>query len=448
MHARAAILSQGDELTLGQTLDTNSRWLSRRLVELGVRPVEHVTLPDDRAAIRDCFRRLASCVDVIICTGGLGPTADDLTRHALADAMNDTLVEDALALEQIESWFRARGRTPLPINRVQALRPSRARCLRNDHGTAPGLAATLETPTGGVCDIFCLPGPPRELAPMFEALVVPALSPDPARAVHTRVLHTIGLGESEVAARLASGPMGDLMARDRRPSVGTTASGGIVSVRVAAEGPHADRADSLVAEVRRLLGPHVFADRGEAGEALPRAVLESLRARGQTLAVAESCTGGLLGAMLTDIPGSSASFVGGWITYSNDLKHRELGVPESLFKPVGHAPAPGAVSPEVALAMAHGARARAGSDLALAITGVAGPDGGTPDKPVGTVWVALADRRGDQARRFALASDRASVREWSARSALAMAWLRLADADHTPILREVERRSSDSPTPP
>lgn len=433
-HAHAAILSVGDELTLGQTLDTNSRWIAARLLDLGIVVREHATVPDDLDAHAAAFARLAGACDLVVCTGGLGPTLDDLTRHALARAMGDTLVEDPLSLAQVEGYFEARGRPMPAINRVQALRPAHATPLPNLHGTAPGLFATLRA-DGRACDAFCLPGPPREMIPMFESQVVPRLRPVPGRTVVTRVMHTVGIGESDLATRL-----GAMMDRGNTPMVGTTASGGIVSVRVRYEGPlppddAAAMVDRVVAQARALAGPHAF---GEGPDTLASAVVHALAKRHETLAVVESCTGGLLGGALTDVPGSSSAFVGGYITYANERKQRDVGVPASIFAREG----PGAVSRECAEVMARGGRERAGATFALAVTGVAGPDGGSAEKPVGTVWIALAHPAGIDARRFSMVGDRGSIRTWSVTSALAMLWLRLAKAPGTPLLREDERFES------
>lgn len=428
-HRTAAILSVGDELVLGQSLDTNSRWLSRRLFELGIVPVEHATVPDDRATHAEALRRLAARADLIVCTGGLGPTADDLTRAALADATADVLVEDSVALSSIEAFLAARGRGVSPLNRTQALRPSRSEWLENAHGTAPGLAASI-----GNCDVLCVPGPPAEMIPMFEAHCVPRLRPAAGRALRTRSLHCVGLGESDLAERL-----GALMARDRNPTVGTTASGGVVSVRVRAVAASENEADRLLADdedkVRRIAGPHLF---GADGETIAGAVIGELIRRGRGLAVAESCTGGLLGAMLTQVPGASAVFRGGWIVYDNRAKTADLGVPASMLGPGG----PGAVSALVAAAMAEGALSRGadrGADTALAITGIAGPDGGSAEKPVGTVYIALAQSGvPTDVRRFSMVGDRESIRRWSALSALAMLWMHLRGAPTTRLLRQVD----------
>lgn len=436
-HRTAAIISQGDELTLGQILDTNSQWLSTQLLERGIPTVEHITLPDDRRAIADTFNRLAAKVDIIICSGGLGPTADDLTRHALADAARDELVEDAVALEQIKAWFRGRGRDMPALNNIQALRPRRGTSIENQHGTAPGLHLLLNR-SGHECDVFCLPGPPRELFPMWKSGVLPALRP--SLTVRTLAMHTIGLGESDVATAL-----GDQMLRDSMPLVGTTASGGIVSVRIRCEGAMSGtEADAIVqhtrAKVMDAVGKFVFTEgAGPVGYKLAETVITALRKLEHTVSVVESCTGGMLGSALADIPGASDVFVGGFITYSNEMKQRHVGVPAALFKETGGPSAPGAVSSEVAIAMAQGGVRNTGSHHCLSITGIAGPGGGTPDKPVGTLWVGLASREGPtEARRFSMAGDRGAVREWGTRAALAMLWHRLHASD-VKLLREIER---------
>ncbi|MBI1189501.1 MAG: competence/damage-inducible protein A [Tepidisphaera sp.] len=434
-HTRAAILSVGDELTLGQTLDTNSKWFSEQLRDMGIMPIEHVTVPDDVAAQTAAFARLASIADLIICSGGLGPTLDDLTRQALAAAAHDTLIEDPEALEQVRAWFAGR-KYPMPeMNRVQALRPTRGRCIPNAAGTAPGLYIQLNTATKP-CDVFCLPGPPSELRPMFEAHVRPHLRPPEGRTVQTRVLHTFGIGESALARLLDT-----MMSRDHVPMVGTTASGGVVSVRIRYEGPLDAAAarqllDATEAKVRALAGSYIF---GAGDDTLPGAVLAAARGRSHTIGVVESCTGGLLGKLLTDTPGSSDVFAGGFITYSNRLKTLLAGVSPALLE--SH----GAVSREVALAMAEGARERLGTDHALAITGIAGPDGAVPAtdarpaKPVGLVYIARASLAApSEVRRFQMVGDRESVRLWAARSALAMLWRHLAQAPAIKFLREVE----------
>lgn len=441
-HAKAAILSIGDELTLGQTLDTNSRWIAGRLMDLGILPMEHVTVPDDRVAHTAALRRLAASADVVISTGGLGPTSDDLTRQALADATNDELVEDPIALAEIEAWFAGRGRAMTTINRVQALRPTRARSLPNPNGTAPGLFSQLRRTASQSsiphdCDVFCLPGPPREMIPMFESQVAPRLKPPPGRTVRTRVLHCVGIGESDLALRL-----GPLMDRGRMPLVGTTASGGIVSIRIRYEGPLSPpEADAIVRATeersREVAAPYVF---GEESQTLPERVVASLRSRSQSLVAVESCTGGMLGEAVTSVSGSSIAFMGGWVTYSNAMKSALVGVPEKTFAPSG----PGAVSRECVQAMAIGGLRRSSADWCLAITGIAGPDGGSLVKPVGTVYIALAGKSlaTPDVRLFQMGGDRATIREWSVKSALAMLWMHLAATPRVRLLRQCDEPQS------
>lgn len=445
-HLSAAIVSQGDEIVLGQTLDSNSRWLASRLFERGVVPLEHVSVPDDRERIARTILRLAGEVELIVVSGGLGPTPDDLTREALAQAMGSPLVEDPLALDQIEAWFAARGRPMQAINRVQAMRPRDAVSLENRFGTAPGIWGKVEvgrTSAGTIhagdvvpgkrCDVFCLPGPPREMMPMFEEHVLPRLKRPPGRVVATRTLHTLGLGESEIAARLGRAPGGDLMRRGRQPSVGTTASGGVVSVRLRIEDAASEeQASTRLAQdeaiVRELLGDSVFAD-GNATVAAT--VVRLLQERGETVTLAESCTGGLVGKMLTDVPGSSRVFERGWVTYSNEAKAQLLGVAPALFE------GPGAVSREVASAMAVGARSAARAAWGIGVTGIAGPDGATASKPVGSVFIAVAGPVGDaDVRLFGLTGDREAIREQSAQIALSVLLLNLTGRRSVRLLRE------------
>ncbi|MCA9286074.1 MAG: competence/damage-inducible protein A [Phycisphaerales bacterium] len=431
---RAAVLSVGDELILGQIADTNARWILGALAEVGFLGIEHRTLPDDRAAIATAILEFARRVDAIVVTGGLGPTADDLTREALGDAAapQAALELDPVAIDHLESFFTRRGRTMSPSNRKQALRPPGTAMLPNPNGTAMGIAARI-----GACAIFCLPGPPREMQPMFRASVVPAL-PTGAGAIATAAVHQLGLGESVAAERL-----GAMMDRDRSPTVGTTASGGVVTARIRAEGDRAS-ASALVEEtarqVERAWHPYAY---GRDERTLVGAVASLLVESQRTLAVAESCTGGMLGSTIVDFPGASDFFVGGWIVYSNALKERLLGVPTAMLE------AHGAVSEPVARALAQGAVERSGSDYGLAITGIAGPGGGSEGKPVGTVYVGLAQRDGGKsaARRFVITGDRHDVRERSARLALQMLRLELLGMAEVPLLWEAPPAGEKASTP-
>jgi competence/damage-inducible protein CinA-like protein len=408
----AVILSIGDELVLGQTVDTNAAWLSDRLVACGVMPVMHVSVADDRGAIAEAIRDAAERTKLVIATGGLGPTEDDLTRFALADAMGVELAVDETALGAIEEFFRARGRTMIDRNRVQAMKPAGATMLENPLGTAPGIRALI-----GETTLYFLPGVPVEMRRMWELHIEPTLGADGAVILGAKI-NTFGMGESDVAEKL-----GELMARDRNPTVGTTVEGGVVSVRVRSAGDTNAAArrelEATCAEVEKRLGGIVF---GHDDATLADAVGEMLKRCGRTVACAESCTGGLVGKMLTDRPGSSAYFLGSFVTYADAMKREVLGVGAEVLE------RDGAVSEAAVTAMAEGALDCSGADYAVSITGIAGPDGGSAQKPVGTVWFGLAQRgRPTVAERRRFPGERDIVRERSANFALNLLRLRISD---------------------
>jgi len=345
---RAAILAIGDEITLGEALDTNSAWLASKLAERAVDVVEHRTLGDDQHQIAAAMRELASRCDVIITTGGLGPTADDLTRAALAEAIDPDkpLVRDESAMRHLVALYKRRGREMPESNVVQAMRPASASMIANPNGTAMGLEAML-----GECRVQVLPGPPLEMQPMFEQHVAPLLpTVGDDNAFVTRFVHAFGISESEAAQR-----MGALLTRGRNPQIGITASRSILTMRIRAHGRRSEceqQAERDVDSVRAALHPYVY---GCDGVTLSEALGELLRQHSATVTTAESCTGGLLGTLLVDVPGSSDYYAGGWVTYTNELKTRCLNVPEQLL--ASH----GAVSEEAAQAMAEGALTAAGS---------------------------------------------------------------------------------------
>ncbi|MSR27965.1 MAG: CinA family nicotinamide mononucleotide deamidase-related protein [Phycisphaerales bacterium] len=430
MGVTAAILSIGDELTLGQVGERNAQWIAQELLSLGVTVVEHRTVADDRAAIARAFRELACGRFVVVSTGGLGPTDDDLTRESLADALGDTaLVEDPEARCAIEARFAKRVHPMPAINLRQALRPRTARTLLNAHGTAPGLAATL----GGTL-IYCLPGPPSEMSPMVSKQVladITARLPQALRGgVCSRTIHSCGLSEALAAQRL-----GGLMDRGCNPLVGTTAQSAVVSARVRGwdEHAHDGSVERVITEIQRAWHPYVF---GEGSTTLSQSLGDALVGRGERIALAESCTGGGVGEFLTSSPGASKWCVGGWIVYSNWLKESALGVSEELLV------RDGAVSESVACAMALGAADRAGVRYGLSTTGIAGPDGGSPEKPVGTVWIGIADMGSGRdpavrARRFHFPQDRAGIRVATQRIAVQWARLFVGGIADVPLLWEV-----------
>ena len=405
---KAMVLAIGDELVGGRTVDTNSAYLSERLAARGIRTVAHVTVADDCSAIADAVADAARRADVVLITGGLGPTEDDLTRQGLADAMGVELVLNEACLAEIEAFFRQRGREMAPTNRIQAMLPAGAQPLDNRLGTAPGIAATL-----GGSSVFVMPGVPHEMREMFDTQIVSRL-PDGAGAIVQHIVHTYGQGESAVGTTIH-----DLMRRDANPTVGTTVASGVVSVRVTAHAESPERADAVaretVAEVRRRLGELVI---GENDDTAASVVGAMLRQRGQTVATAESCTGGLIGEQITDIPGASEYFLGGAVCYANAAKRDVLGVDEHLLAEHG------AVSEPVAEAMAAGCRERFDSDWAVATTGIAGPTGGTESKPVGLVYISLAGPDGTQVHRHVFSGTRKFIRLQAALAAIN--YLRLA----------------------
>ncbi len=403
---RAWIISSGTELVLGQSLDTNSAWLARELAGLGIRTERHVTLPDTAGMLRDVLLAAVERADVVIITGGLGPTEDDLTRFELAAAAGVELERDAASVEQMRAFFAARGRQPTQSNLVQALIPRGARALANACGTAPGIRIELH---GVPC--FALPGVPTEMRAMFAASVAPEIrSLAEGTVLRTRMLHTFGIPEADLGSRIA-----DLMRRGNNPEVGTTAESAVIGIRInataATEAAANGMLDAAEREIRARLGSAVY---GVDGQTLAGAVGRGLLAAGRTLAVAESCTGGLLGALLTDEPGSSAYFVGGVISYANEVKRDLLGVPGDLLDRHG------AVSQPVAGAMAEGAAVRLRADYGLGITGIAGPTGGTPEKPVGLVCIGLSTPVATRTFQLRLGSDapREAIRTRAARAAL------------------------------
>lgn len=431
---KAAIISIGDEVILGENIDTNSAWLAAQLVERSIQTIEHRTVGDDRQAIAATIDALARRVDVLIITGGLGPTDDDLTRDALGDVVDPQLqlVTDDDAVNWLEDRFSRQGRAMPVMNRRQAQRPASMSLIPNPHGTAPGLRGRL-----GDCMLFALPGPPSEMKPMFLDHVAPTLRFDERSDVmRSGLVHAFGIGESDAAQRL-----GELTDRSRHPLIGTTVSGAIVTARIRAIG-QLHEVQSLVEadmnNVESIWQPYAFG-RGET--TLPQAVGELLREAGKKLITAESCTGGLLGKMLVDVPGSTDYYLGGWVTYSNDMKTICLAVSHELLE------AHGAVSQPVAQAMASGALANAEADFALAITGVAGPHGGTALKPVGTVFISLAyvydSLINVSTRHFRFPGDRATVRDRSALAALQMLRFALLDVpESTPMLWQLPHNSA------
>ncbi len=403
---RAAVVAIGDELLTGVTTDRNSAEIAGRLLELGIETERIAVVGDDEGQLETLFYELCRDFPIVVSTGGLGPTLDDVTRSAAARAGGVPLVRSEEAEAAVRAYFDARGRDMPAANLRQADFPAGAQVIPNRVGTAPGFRVWID---GGM--LACLPGPPREMRVLLDEELLPWLERTCGRveAISVHRFHLMGLGESDFGERA-----GEWMRRDAVPRMGVTSHTGILTVTLTARAGTREGADAglraRVEEFRARFADHVYSETDARPEV---AVAAALRAAGRTVATAESCTGGLVAEMLTRVPGVSASFLGGWVTYANSMKEGQLGVEPALLERFG------AVSEPVAAAMAAGAAARSGADLAVSTTGVAGPEGGTEAKPVGTVCFGLWDR-GEvvtRALRFPPV-DRDSVRLFAAHAAL------------------------------
>lgn len=414
----AEIVSTGTEICQGKYADTNAQFLSHELTLYGVKVNWHTATLDEGELLRDTISRATRRADLVIMTGGLGPTEDDMTREILADLASCELVEDPETLGDIQARFARRGHKMNPSNRGQAMVPATATVLRNDWGTAPGIA--VETPREGQEDslLIALPGPPGEMRPMFEARVRPILQERLHLAQSTRILdiHTAFRPESQLNEAIR-----DLFTADDRVTVALLASIGQVDVRLTGRDATETERDEALEAMRREVETRVGEDDvyGYDDDTLESVVGRELNARGMTIATAESCTGGLIAKRLTDVSGSSGYFLESFVTYTNEAKTRRLGVPAELIAEHG------AVSEPVAAAMAEGVRRETGATIAAATTGVAGPGGGTDEKPVGMVWVAVATPDGVETKMTRYMGDRDLVRNQAANRVFDMArrWL-------------------------
>lgn len=413
---RCAILSIGDEVVDGRIMDANARWLAAAARELGLDVLEHACVADDRSAIVQAITRLAGGARHILTTGGLGPTPDDLTRFAALDLLGEEeLAEDDAARAEVEAWCARRGLPASEARRLVWCRPEDADFLPNAHGTAAGLRFDVTDAT-----VWMLPGPPGEMHPMFQTHVAPHIA---GTLRDTGEVCAVGLTEVQALERLDA-----RLDREGPLRRGIRVGDGMVRVCVEDRDGAGGVGDAL-ADVREVLWPWSLPQ----GVRTPAEALGSaLQARDAFLVTAESCTGGGIGQAVTACAGSSAWYVGGWVTYADRIKVEHLGVPAELLDASG----PGAVSAEVAEAMAWGARDRSGATLAISVTGIAGPDGGSADKPVGTVWMALADEEGTALRCIRVPGDRAQVRRGTVLAALQWARWRTIGAD-TPMCWDV-----------
>ncbi|MBA2133456.1 competence/damage-inducible protein A [Capillibacterium thermochitinicola] len=400
---RAEIISVGTELLLGEIVDTNAAFLSQELAALGIELYHRTTVGDNAGRLKQALTEALARVDLVITSGGLGPTDDDLTKETVAEVLGLPLVLHQPSLAWIEEYFAKTGRCMPENNYKQALIPAGGEALPNRKGTAPGVSVRKEGKW-----VICLPGPPQELCPMFREYVRPLLAAESRGVIRSRVLRLCGIGESALAKEIA-----DLLANQTNPTLAPLASEGEVRLRITAFAESVAKAEAAIADLeqklRARLGQMIY---GVDDETLEAVVVGLLRQRGETLAVAESCTGGLLANRITDVPGASTVFDRGVVVYSNRAKEELLGVPAAVIEQVG------AVSPEVATLMARGVRDRTGSDWGIGITGIAGPGGGTAEKPVGLVYFALAGPGVNLVREARFTGDRQQIKRRTTQAVL------------------------------
>ena len=402
----AEIVAVGTELLMGQVLNTDAQYIARRLSELGVTLHRQVVVGDNPARIREAIHTAIGRADVVITTGGLGPTADDITKETCAEALGLPMERSPEAEKQVRGWFE-RNNYPMTENNLrQADFAKGAIILENHNGTAP--ACIVEKDGKAVIN---LPGPPRELMPLFAESVAPYLARRSGAVIVSRYMRVFGMGESAVESRLH-----DMMENSLNPTVAPYCSTGEVqlrlTVRVAHESEAAALLDPAEREIRARLGNVVYAVTDDPEYTMEQALVKALCAAKKTMATAESCTGGMIASKIVNVSGASDVFLEGCVTYSNAAKMRTLGVKAETLEKYG------AVSRETALEMAEGARRRADADYAVSVTGLAGPGGGTPEKPVGTVWLGLATREGVQARLLQLHGNRERIRTLAALNAM------------------------------
>lgn len=372
---RAELLAVGTELLMGQISNTNAQYLSQRLPNVGVAVYYHSVVGDNPARLKESLRLAMSRCEVIIMTGGLGPTQDDLTKQAVAETLGLSMEYDEESAEMIKAYFSERGKEMVESNLRQAYFPEGATILRNDNGTAPGCLVEKDNHV-----IIMLPGPPREMHPMFETFIEPYFAARSTEKLASAFIKITNLGESQAEQLLMP-----LIDGQTNPTFATYAKTGDVTLRITASSDKQVEAEAMVEtaieQVKQLLGDCVYAINGEA---LEEVVVRNYKAAGKMIATAESCTGGMLAQSLTAVLGASDVLGYGFVTYSNEAKHKLLGVKEETLMKYG------AVSEETALEMCEGLLKVSGADVAISITGIAGPTGGTPQKPVGLVYIGVA----------------------------------------------------------
>jgi nicotinamide-nucleotide amidase len=399
----AEIICVGTELLLGQILNTNSQYLAQKLAELGIDLYFQTTVGDNMERLKMAIDIATKRSDILIFTGGLGPTSDDITKEAVADYFGLTLVLDEDILRRIESFFERRQVKMPQINKKQAYVPENAKILHNKNGTAPGLIIEKD---GKIA--ILLPGPPFEMQPMFEEEVLPYLEKFSKQKIYSRVLKFVGIGESSIEEALK-----DLILSQTDPTIALYAKPFEVELRITTKKESEELAKSLLQSmeyrIRERLGEYIY---GVDRQLLEEVVIDLLKEKKLKVSVAESCTGGLICNKLTNVPGASEVFDRGFIVYSNEAKMKLLGVPEQVLKEHG------AVSSQTARFMAQGALSNSLSDIALSVTGIAGPGGGSETKPVGLVHIGIATKDNVESFEFRFSGDRLRIKEMTSKAAL------------------------------
>ncbi|MBP3359315.1 MAG: competence/damage-inducible protein A [Clostridia bacterium] len=392
---KSELISVGTEILLGEILNTDAQFLAGELSELGIDVYHQSVVGDNAGRLAEALKTALSRSDIVIASGGLGPTPDDITKEVIAETMGEKLILHEESLRRMQEYFNRVHREMCKNNIKQAMLPEHCIVLNNNNGTAPGCIIEKDGKT-----VIMLPGPPAELTRMFSESVRPYLEKRSEDKLFTRTYHIFGKGESAVAAELS-----ELMEKNTNPTVAPYAKTGEVHLRLGAKAKSQSEADKIMESadkrIRQSFGRYIYSTDGKS---LPEVVFSKLLKAGKTICTAESCTGGLIAKTITDFPGSSGIFSEGYVTYSNEAKIKNLGVKRETLQSFG------AVSEETAGEMAEGAARVSGADIGVSVTGIAGPDGGTPEKPVGLVFIAVCFGGRTEVRRLELNGDRDKIR--------------------------------------
>ncbi|MBQ9832350.1 MAG: competence/damage-inducible protein A [Clostridia bacterium] len=401
----AEIISVGTELLMGQIVNTNSQYIFKRLSELGVNVYCETTVGDNAQRLQNAIETALSRADTVILTGGLGPTVDDITKEIAAQVMGKTLKLHEESAKAIDEYFKKRGIPMPPQNEKQAMLPDDGIILENECGTAPGCIMEKDGKS-----LILLPGPPYEMQAMFESKVAPYLKCGSDAILYSRIVRIYGIGESQVQQELI-----DIFENQTNPTIAPYVKTGETTLRITARCHDEEEGEKMISpildEIQRRLGTFVYSTNDEE---LEEVVVKLLKEKGKTIALAESCSGGLIASKIVSVSGCSEVFIESAVTYSNDAKMRRLGVREETLK------AYGAVSFETACEMAQGIRTTSGAQIGASVTGIAGPGGGSEEKPVGLVYIAVADENGVNAKELRLGNVRSVVRERAAKAVIDM----------------------------